>query len=71
MTGLGWEHRERFTAVRPAISMQVRTAGTRDAGLYSSQSQSKRGSGTITRASSGLIVAYGKLAAFPRSEFAS
>jgi hypothetical protein len=57
-----------LTAVRPAISIQVRKAGTREAGLYRSQSQSKRASGTGIRASSGLIVAYGKLAAFPKSK---
>lgn len=56
-----------LTDVRPAISIQVRKAGTRDAGLYISQSHSKRVSGTGIRASSGLIVAYGKFAAFPRS----
>jgi hypothetical protein len=44
-------------AVNPAISMQVKCAGTRDAGLYRSQSHSKRASGTGILASSGLIVA--------------
>ena len=51
------KYKDEFTAVKPAISIQVRTAGTRDAGLYKSQSQSKRASGTNTRASSGFIVA--------------
>ena len=55
------------TAVNPAMSMQVRNAGTRDTGLYVWQSHSKRESGTGIRASSGLMVAYGKFAALPRS----
>lgn len=48
------------------MSVIVRLAGTRDFGLYFSQSQSYRSSGTMTRDSSGSIVAKGKLAGFPR-----
>ena len=46
--------------VSPAMSKTVRLAGTRDFGLNLSLSQSKRASGTMTRASSGSMVAYGK-----------
>ena len=46
--------------VKPAISYMVRWAGTRDLGLYFSQSQSYLSSGTITRDSSGSMVAKGK-----------
>ena len=43
--------------MRPAMSIQVRKAGTRETGLYVSQSHSKRASGMGMRASSGFIVA--------------
>jgi hypothetical protein len=42
------------------MSKTVRLAGTFDLGLYFSQSQSNLSSGTMTLASSGSIVAYGK-----------
>ena len=50
------------TAVRPAISIQVRKAGTCEMSLYISQSHSKRASSTGMRASSGFMDAYGGLA---------
>lgn len=48
------------------MSNIVRKAGILDKGLYKLQSQSNFSLGTATRASSGLIVAYGKFAGFPR-----
>lgn len=58
---------EAAPAVKPAMSMQVRNAGILFVGANVLTSQLKRASGTATRASSGSIVAYGKLATFPKS----
>ena len=47
----------------PAISVTSRNAGTADLGLYTSTSQLKRSSGTLTRAELGSIVQNGKFSA--------